>query len=125
MMIDVGIDLVEIPRMRKSLESPRFLHRVFTETEQAYITARHDPAESAAAYFAAKEAFSKAIGTGIKGFDLTDVEVRKTPENKPYLQLYGRAATLAGEKGLIFSLSLTHTKHYASAVVVAYSAAQD
>ena len=60
----VGMDLAEISRIRKAMENPRFLLEFFTENERAYITARHTPEQSAAGAWAAKEAFSKAMGTG-------------------------------------------------------------
>lgn len=71
----VGMDLAEISRIRKAMENPRFLLEFFTENERAYITARHTPEQSAAGAWAAKEAFSKAVGTGVRGWSLREVEV--------------------------------------------------
>ena len=119
-MLSVGIDLVEISRIRRSLENPRFLARVYGGEELAAHRIRKGRDESLAAAFAAKEAFSKALGTGVRGFSLPEVQVLHDALGAPYLSLSGRAAELAAEKNLEFSLSLTHTDQYASAVVVAY-----
>lgn len=117
-MIRVGIDLVEVERIQKSLENPRFLTRVFGLAEQAlFCGAPQRQWERAAANFAAKEAFAKALGTGIRGFSLTEVETLRRESGEPYLSLSGKAAELA--KGLRFSVSLTHVKEYAQAIVIA------
>jgi holo-[acyl-carrier protein] synthase len=107
---------------------PRFAARCFTESERADATGSGDMAQSLAARFAAKEAVMKALGTGIGGFALTDVEVCRTTgkgatRNAPYLRLHGTAAELAGAQGAgTFHLSLTHTGGVAIAFVVAEQA---
>ena len=113
-----GIDLVEVGRVRKSLENPRFLERVYGPRERELL-ACPEPHRSqrAAANFAAKEAFSKAMGTGICGFELSEVEVLRGSRGEPYLSLSGAAAELAA--GLELSVSLTHTSEYAQAIVIA------
>lgn len=73
-----------------------------------------------AASFAAKEAFSKALGTGIRGFALAEVSVLRDSLGAPYFALSGRAARLAEERGLRFSVSLSHTEDLAAAFVVAW-----
>lgn len=115
----VGTDLLEIKRMKHSLENPRFLCRVFGEQERRELEARRTPLQSAAACFCAKEAFSKVLGTGVRGFSLTEVELLHRENGAPYLSLSGRARQLA--VGLSFSVSITHSDEYALAVVVAYS----
>lgn len=117
-MYKIGIDLVEIERIKKSIQSEHFCERVFGENELKELRARNMPAQSAAACFAAKEAFSKAIGTGICGFSLTEVETLHTENGKPYLHLSGNALKLAGD--LSFDISITHTRELAQAVVIAY-----
>ena len=114
----VGIDLVEVARMEKSLQNPRFITRVFGVSEQALLTGPRR-FERAAANFAAKEAFSKAMGTGIRGFSLSEVEVLRDGLGAPYLCLSGAAAELARGRGLRFSVSLTHERGMAAAVVMA------
>lgn len=120
----VGIDLVKISRMEKSLQNPRFRTRVFGLSEQKLFECPRG-AERAAANFAAKEAFSKALGTGIRGFVLSEVEVLRNELGAPYLVLSGRAKQLAEESGLSFSVSLTHTGEYAEAIVIGYHANED
>jgi holo-[acyl-carrier protein] synthase len=128
-IVGVGVDAVDVARFRQVLERrPRFAARCFTESEQADATGSADVAQSLAARFAAKEAVMKALGTGIGGFALTDVEVRRTTgkgatRNAPFLVLHGTAAKLAGAQGAgTFHLSLTHTDSVAIAFVVAEQA---
>jgi holo-[acyl-carrier protein] synthase len=125
-IVGVGVDAVDVGRFRRVLDRrPRFALRCFTEGERADATGSADVAQSLAARFAAKEAVMKALGTGIGGFALTDVEVCRTPgtgatRNAPYLVLHGSAAELAGAHGAsTFHLSLTHTEDVAIAFVVA------
>lgn len=119
MKLSVGIDTIEISRVAKNIENPRFIARVFSAGEQRHFNTMTNPAQTAAAHFAAKEAFSKAIGTGVRGFDLTEVAVAYDGLGKPYLLLTGRAAKLAGKRS--FDVSITHTRELATAVVIAYS----
>ncbi len=119
MKLKTGIDLIEIPRLRAALErfGERFLERIFTDHEIADCRGRP---EALAACFAAKEAASKALGTGIGPIGWREVEVRHHPSGEPYLTLYGRAADIAARLGLTaWSVSLTHSREMAAAVVVA------
>ena len=125
-IVGVGVDAVDVARFRQVLDRrPRFAQRCFTESERADATGSADVAQSLAARFAAKEAVMKALGTGIGGFALTDVEVCRTTgkgatRNAPYLRLHGTAAELAGARCAgTFHLSLTHTDGVAIAFVVA------
>ena len=120
-MRSVGFDLVEVGRISRSLENPRFLNRVFSPAEREAYAGRGRPARSYAAAFAAKEAFAKAVGTGFRGFSLTDVELLHDRLGAPFLRLNGGAMHIAGEKRLKFSVSLTHTETVAGAVVIAFS----
>lgn len=120
MNLKTGIDLIEIPRLRAALArfGERFLERVFTPHEIAECRGRP---EALAACFAAKEAASKALGTGIGPIGWREVEVRHRPSGEPYLILYGRAADLAARLGLTtWTVSLTHSREMAAAVVVAF-----
>ncbi|HXY27869.1 MAG TPA: holo-ACP synthase [Acidimicrobiales bacterium] len=130
-IVGVGVDAVDVARFRRVLERrPRFAARCFTESEQSDAGRSADTAQSLAARFAAKEAVMKALGTGIGGFALTEVEVRRAPgagatRNAPSLVLHGTAAALAGARGAgRFHLSLTHTDDVAIAFVVAEHAAE-
>jgi holo-[acyl-carrier protein] synthase len=125
-IVGVGVDAVDVARFRKVLERrPSFGTRSFTDSERADAAGSADAAQSLAARFAAKEAVMKALGTGIGGFALTDVEVCRSAgtgatRNAPYLRLHGTAAELAGAQGAgTFHLSLTHTDGMAIAFVVA------
>lgn len=119
-MLKNGIDLVEIERVRQSCENPNFVKRVFGEQERAQFAAQKHPAEHMAGAFAAKEAFSKALGTGLRGFSLCEVEVLHDTLGAPYFLLSGNAKALADEQKLEFALSITHTDTLAAAFVTAY-----
>lgn len=119
-MIKNGIDIVEIERIRQSAENPAFLEKVYGEHEREELTARNFAPRHLAGAFAAKEAFSKALGTGIRGFSLCEAEVLHDSLGAPYFLLSGNAKILAERKKLEFSLSITHTDTLAAAVVTAY-----
>ena len=119
MIIGIGTDIVEIERVRRAVEREHFLRRVFTETEINYCQSRGiNSAASYAARFAAKEAFFKALGTGIVTA-LKSVEIRNDKRGKPEIFIEGETKILADEKSVkeIF-LSLSHSREYATAVVV-------
>jgi holo-[acyl-carrier protein] synthase len=121
MLVGTGIDVIEVPRIARSIErfGDRFLRRVFTDAEIAWCRARAGSAESFAARFAAKEAGAKALGTGIQhGVTWKELEVRRAPGSRPTLHLTGRARAIAGQLGVTHvSLSLTHTAALAVAAV--------
>ncbi len=124
MLIGLGTDLIEVARIERSLEryGEQFLARIYTAGEIAYCRARKkNSAESFAARFAAKEAAAKAIGTGIsRGVGWKEFEVTRRPGQAPQLVLHGRAAEIAAHLGIQrLSLSLTHTRGLAMAVVAA------
>jgi len=122
MIIGLGIDLIEIERIRESFDrhGERFRDRVFTPEEAAYCDGQATPALHYAARFAAKEAFSKALGLGIaNGISWPEISVANDEWKAPRLILTGRAAQLAAERGVSAThVSLTHTDTMASAVVV-------
>jgi holo-[acyl-carrier protein] synthase len=120
-MIGIGVDLVEVDRMRTTLaRTPALLDRLFTPGERAYAEAARDPAERFAARFAAKEAAMKALGVGLGDVDWHDLEVVRTDSGAPELVVRGRAAELAAERGVgRWLVTLTHTASMAEAVVVA------
>ncbi len=122
-MHSVGVDAVEIDRIARSLErfGERFLRRVYTEKEIFYCRGR---IPELAARFAAKEAISKALGTGIRGIHWREMEILPDRRGKPLVYLHAKAASRAAELGLAeFEVSLTHARELAIAVVVAASAA--
>ena len=91
--VGLGLDVVEIERMRTILErTPSFAWRVFSEQERSYCEKKAVPAIHYATRFAAKEAVLKALGTGFaEGIGPRDIEVRRTPKGRPYAVLTGRA----------------------------------
>ena len=121
----IGIDVVETERVRSSLEEfgEKFIQRLFTAAEQAYCESHRQPALHYAARFAAKEAVSKALGTGIgKEVAFTEIEVIKLPSGEPQIELSGKAADFAQRNRIsCIKISLTHTKHYAAANAVVLS----
>ena len=122
MVIGIGIDIVETPRIAGLLErhGERFLDRTYTAGEQAYCRERKRAVEHYAARWAAKEAASKAFGTGIaEGIHWTDIEVVNEPSGEPRLVFHGNALKLADKRGVTRAvLSITHTEGYSAAVVV-------
>jgi holo-[acyl-carrier protein] synthase len=126
MIVGLGTDLAEIARIQQSIQrfGERFLERIYTAGEIAYCMRKKSFAESFAARFAAKEAAAKALGTGISyGVSWQEFEVRRAPSGKPSLHLSGRAAELGERLGVAhITLSLTHTKDMAMAVVIMESA---
>ena len=123
MVLGLGTDLIEIPRIQASIEryGDQFLQRVFTPGEIAYcLRKKRNAAESFAARFAAKEAGAKALGTGIsQGISWREIEVRRAPGQRPELEFSGRAAERAKRMGIrTISLSLTHSRDVAMAVVL-------
>lgn len=122
MIVGTGVDLAEVPRIRASIErfGARFVDRIFTPAEIAYVERKANRYERYAARFAAKEAGMKAIGTGWKrGVTWQDFEVANLPSGKPTLLLHGAAAAVASKLGVRnISLSLTHTAELAMAHVI-------
>ena len=117
--IAVGVDIIEISRIERVLAiyGERFLKRVYTEGERERYRNR---VSELAARFAAKEATSKALGTGIIGIHWREMEVLPNRRGKPVLILHGKAAERAEQLGLTdFSVSLTHSRGDAMAFVVA------
>ena len=121
-VIGIGVDLVENARIEHSLErfGEWFLHRVFTAGEIEYSQSMKYPARHLAARFAAKEAVSKAFGTGIgKAMGWKDIDVRRKASGEPFLILEGGAKRLAEERRVSKVLiTLSHTEHHAMAVIV-------
>lgn len=122
MIVGTGVDLAEVPRIRASIErfGARFVDRIFTPAEIAYVERKANRYERYAARFAAKEAGMKAIGTGWKrGVTWQDFEVANLPSGKPTLRLHGVAAAIAAKLGVRnISLSLTHTAELGMAHVI-------
>ncbi len=121
-VIGIGVDLVECERIQRSLDrfGEKFLRRVFTEGEIEYSMSMKFPARHLAARFAAKEAVSKAFGTGIgKAMGWRNIDIRKKKSGEPFLVFSGSAQELVTKRGVTSALiTLSHTDHYAMACVV-------
>jgi holo-[acyl-carrier protein] synthase len=121
-VIGIGVDLVECGRIQRSIDrfGDRFLHRVFTDGEIEYSMSMKFPARHLAARFAAKEAVSKAFGTGIgKAMGWRNIDIRKRPSGEPFLIFSGPAQELAAKRGVTSALiTLSHTEHHAMASVI-------
>ncbi len=121
-VIGIGVDFVEVARVQHSLErfGDRFLQRVFTAGEIAYSMSMRFPARHLAARFAAKEAVSKAFGTGIgKAMGWRDIDVRKKESGEPFLVFEGGAKEMSISRGVSQPLiTLSHTDEHAIAMII-------
>lgn len=122
MILGVGIDIVEVERIRSSMEKfgDRFLHRVLLPEEIEYCRQHRYPETHVAARFAAKEALSKAFGTGI-GHHLgwRDMQVYNIDSGQPMVRMHGQGQILARQRAALqIHLSLSHTRIYATAVAI-------
>ena len=119
MVEGVGIDIIEVSRIKRSIEDygSLFTDRIFTSAEIKYCTEKPNPFQHFAARFAAKEAFSKATGTGWNDdFSWQEVEVVNEPSGRPFLCLCGKALSHFGMNKIF--LSLSHSGDYVTAVVL-------
>ncbi len=106
----VGVDIVEIRRIKYILEShDKFLEKIFTTKEIQYLKARNLRPEYVAGRFAAKEAVSKALGTGFRGFNFRDIIIESSTLGKPTVTLNGEAKNIASKNGdTTIHLSISH-----------------
>jgi holo-[acyl-carrier protein] synthase len=122
MIVGTGVDLAEVPRIKASIEryGEKFIRRIYTPAEIAYVERKANKFERYAARFAAKEAGMKAIGTGWRrGVTWQDFEVANLPSGKPTLLLHGVAARFGEKLGVRnISLSITHTSELGMAHVI-------
>jgi holo-[acyl-carrier protein] synthase len=122
MIVGTGVDLAEVPRIKASIEryGEKFIRRIYTPAEIAYVERKANKFERYAARFAAKEAGMKAIGTGWRrGVTWQDFEVANLPSGKPTLLLHGVAARFAEKLGVKnVALSITHTAELGMAHVI-------
>jgi holo-[acyl-carrier protein] synthase len=122
MILGTGIDIIEVERIRLSYErfGERFLNRILKPAEIAYCLGHRQPAPFLAARFAAKEAISKAFGTGIgQHLSWQDLEVARKPSGEPYVILHGQGLQLLEQRsGRIVHLSLSHTEQHATAMAI-------
>jgi holo-[acyl-carrier protein] synthase len=122
MILGIGIDIIEVARIKSSLEKfgERFGKRILLPDERAYCLTHKHPAPFVAARFAAKEAISKAFGTGIgASLGWLDMEIRRKESGEPFVVLHGNGKTLFESRGARQLLvSISHTENYAAVVAV-------
>ena len=119
MIIGIGTDLIEIQRIKKACVREAFFVRCFTEKERELIGKDYT---KAAGNFAVKEAVSKVFGTGVRGFELVDIEVLRDEFGKPYVNLYHKAFEIAKKNNITkLHISISNTKDFALAYVVGES----
>ena len=115
----IGTDIIEISRIREAINrTSSFKRKVYTEKEIEYIEKKKEPYASYAGRFAAKEAVSKALGTGVRGFSLNDVEILNDNLGKPTVTLYNNLLNHAED--LKIKISISHSREYAVSTVIIY-----
>ena len=122
MILGIGIDIIEVARVKASYErfSERFLNRLLLADEIAYCLSHKNPAPFLAARFAAKEAISKAFGTGVGArLGWHDMEIRRKQSGEPFVVLHGKGEKLfASRKAKRLLISLSHTENYAAVTAI-------
>ena len=118
MILGVGTDIIEIERIKKAIErTPKFLEKAFTEKEIELFKSKAMKAEIIAGNFAAKEAISKAIGRGFRGFAFNDLEVLRDELGKPIVNISDKVKEFLEYEEVIFHISISHNKTCAIAFV--------
>lgn len=120
MIIGIGVDIVEVSRVKRAIDNEKFIKRVYTAKEINYCVSRgKGAAQSYAARFAAKEAILKALGTGLRGGKLTELEILPDNLGAPVVTLAGNFKEIVQTKKIKkIWITLSHTKEYAAAQCV-------
>lgn len=119
MILGVGTDIIEIDRIKNAIDNtPGFLEKVFTKREVEELSKNTLRVESVAGNFAVKEAVSKAVGTGIRGFSFRDIEVFRDELGKPIVRVSSKIEEVVKSKDYLFNVSISHNKTMAIAFVV-------
>lgn len=116
-ILDIGIDIIEIERIKEAINNnPRFLTKIFTDDEIKYFELKGFKPESIAGNFAAKEAISKSIGTGIRDFSFRDIEILRNELGKPIVKTYNNLEQICIDYNVLeIKVSISHCKQYAVA----------
>ncbi|MGL5650412.1 MAG: holo-ACP synthase [Paraclostridium sp.] len=116
-ILGIGIDIVEIERIENILKNKkRFLNKIFTDEEIKYFESKNFRAETIAGNFSAKEAISKAFGTGIKNFNFDDIEVSRDKNGKPIVKTYNNLRQMCIDYNVLeIQVSISHSENYAVA----------
>ena len=120
MIVGIGNDIIEIERIEKAISKEGFKNKVYTQKELENIEKRGDRVETYAGIFSAKEAISKAIGTGVREFSLTDLEILNDDLGKPYVAVSEKLDKIIKDKkeNYQIEISISHSKKYAIAMVI-------
>ncbi len=123
MVFGIGIDIIEIERIAKSVErfGDRFLNKIFTQRELDYSLAKANKNQHLAARFAAKEAIAKALATGwSKGFRWKDIDIYNEKSGLPKVELKGNLKNFLGDNKLL-QISMSHSENYVTCVAIIYT----
>ena len=120
MIVGIGNDIIEIERIEKAISKEGFKNKVYTQKELENIEKRGDRVETYAGIFSAKEAISKASGTGVREFSLTDLEILNDDLGKPYVVVSEKLDKIIKSKKEDYQIeiSISHSKKYATAVAI-------
>ena len=120
MIVGIGNDIIEIERIEKAISKEGFKNKVYTQKELENIKKRGDRVETYAGIFSAKEAISKAIGTGVREFSLTDLEILNDDLGKPYVAVSEKLDKIIKDKKEDYQIeiSISHSKKYAIAMAI-------
>ena len=120
MIVGIGNDIIEIERIEKAISKEGFKNKVYTQKELENIEKRGDRVETYAGIFSANEAISKAIGTGVREFSLTDLEILNDDLGKPYVAVSEKLDKIIKDKKEDYQIeiSISHSKKYATAVAI-------
>ena len=124
MILGVGTDIIEIDRIKRAMDNTSgFLERIFTDKEIKYLSENSNRIESIAGNFAVKEAVSKALGTGIRGFTFKEIEVFRDNLGKPVVKTYNNLKQICIDYSVLeIKVSISHTKDYAAANAITITA---
>ena len=120
MIVGIGNDIIEIERIEKAISKEGFKNKVYTQRELENIRKRGNRTETYAGIFSAKEAISKAIGTGVREFSLTDLEILNDDLGKPYVVVSEKLDKILRNKKEDYQIeiSISHSKKYATAMAI-------
>lgn len=118
----IGVDIIEVHRIQQAIErNKRFIERIFTKEEQEYFKSVNYNAKTIAGNFAAKEAIMKVLGTGLRNFKLTDIEIVRNELGKPEVVLYNNAKNIKEQLGIEnIIVSISHCNEYATANAIGF-----
>ena len=122
MIVGIGNDIIEIERIEKAISKEGFKNKIYTQRELENIKKRGNRAETYAGVFSAKEAISKAIGTGVREFSLTDLEILNDDLGKPYVVVSEKLDKILRNKKEDYQIeiSISHSKKYAIAMAIIF-----